>query len=197
MSINKLTSCLACCADMKVLGQLAFLLLLGGIWCQNNRNAKASSKSTKRSGGNQGGEVGQSPPEVDLTPGNTGGTGNNRGTGGTAASRRESTAGARAAGQQTDDMRLLFLKNTQVTCNDGTAAGWDVLAHFCTYFFYWNPKQEMHSCNIHHLLSGCLIWEATEESYLFVVLQVLHKGVQRKPPMAVISGRWVFKNPTG
>uniref|UniRef100_A0A3B4VDG1 Notum pectinacetylesterase 2 n=1 Tax=Seriola dumerili TaxID=41447 RepID=A0A3B4VDG1_SERDU len=78
---------------MKILGQLAFLLLLGGIWCQNNRNAKASGKSTKKSGGNQGGEVGH---------GNT---------------------GARAAGQQTDDMRLHFLKNTQVTCNDGTAAG--------------------------------------------------------------------------
>ncbi|KAM7418648.1 hypothetical protein PAMA_015989 [Pampus argenteus] len=108
---------------MKVLGQVAFLLLLGGIWCQNNRNPKASSKSTKKSGGNQGGDVGQSPPEVDLTPGSTGGAGSNRGTGGTAESGREGTAGARAAGQQTDDMRLLFLKNTQVTCNDGTAAG--------------------------------------------------------------------------
>ncbi|KAM7393768.1 hypothetical protein PAMP_020617 [Pampus punctatissimus] len=107
----------------QVLGQVAFLLLLGGIWCQNNRNPKASSKSTKKSGGNQGGDVGQSPPEVDLTPGSTGGTGSNRGTGGTAESGREGTAGARAAGQQTDDMRLLFLKNAQVTCNDGTAAG--------------------------------------------------------------------------
>uniref|UniRef100_H3D3E3 Notum pectinacetylesterase 2 n=1 Tax=Tetraodon nigroviridis TaxID=99883 RepID=H3D3E3_TETNG len=29
----------------------------------------------------------------------------------------------RKAGQQTDDMRLHFLKNNQVTCNDGTAAG--------------------------------------------------------------------------
>lgn len=34
-------------------------------------------------------------------------------------------------------------------------------------------------------------------SCLFVVLQVLPKGAQRKPPMAVISGRWVFKNPSG
>lgn len=137
-------------SDMKILGQVAFLLLLGGIWCQNNRNAKASGKSTKKSGGNQGGDVGQSPPAVDLTPGSTGSTGSSestgstgstggtgstgstrgtestgstRGTGGTAEAGREAAAGARAAGQQTDDMRLHFLKNTQVTCNDGTAAG--------------------------------------------------------------------------
>lgn len=128
-------------SDMKILGQVAFLLLLGGIWCQNNRNAKASGKSTKKSGGNQGGDVGQSPPAVDLTPGSTGSTGSSestgstgstggtgstgstRGTGGTAEAGREAAAGARAAGQQSDDMRLHFLKNTQVTCNDGTAAG--------------------------------------------------------------------------
>ncbi|XP_040892469.1 carboxylesterase notum2 [Toxotes jaculatrix] len=135
---------------MRILGQIAFLLLLGGIWCQNNRNAKATGKSTKKSGGNQGGDVVQSPPTADLTPGGTGGTGSTRGTGGTggtgstrgtgstggtggtgstrgtggtAEAGREGAAGARAAGQQTDDMRLHFLKNTQVTCNDGTAAG--------------------------------------------------------------------------
>uniref|UniRef100_A0A674PAU4 Notum pectinacetylesterase 2 n=1 Tax=Takifugu rubripes TaxID=31033 RepID=A0A674PAU4_TAKRU len=32
-------------------------------------------------------------------------------------------ASSKPAGQQTDDMRLHFLKNNQVTCNDGTAAG--------------------------------------------------------------------------
>ncbi|KAF1395497.1 hypothetical protein PFLUV_G00012120 [Perca fluviatilis] len=114
---------------MKILGKVAFLLLLGGIWGQNNRNAKAGGKSTKKSGGNQGGDVGQSPPVVDLTHGSTGSTGSTRGigstrgTGGTAEAAQEGAAGARAAGQQTDDMRLHFLKNTQVTCNDGTAAG--------------------------------------------------------------------------
>uniref|UniRef100_A0A7N8XYV4 Notum pectinacetylesterase 2 n=1 Tax=Mastacembelus armatus TaxID=205130 RepID=A0A7N8XYV4_9TELE len=111
---------------MKILGQVAFILLLGGLCCQNNRNAKASGKSTKKSGGNQGGDAGQSPPVVNLTPGNTGATGNTRGTGGTGGTveaGREGSAGARAAGQQADDMRLHFLKNTQVTCNDGTAAG--------------------------------------------------------------------------
>lgn len=105
---------------MKILGHVVFLLLLGGIWCQNNRNAKASGKSTKKSGGSQGGDAAQSPSVVDLTQTSTGNTG---GTGGTAEAGREGAAGARAAGQQTDDMRLHFLKNTHVTCNDGTIAG--------------------------------------------------------------------------
>lgn len=135
---------------MKILGKVAFLLLLGGIWCQNNRNAKATGKSTKKSAGNQGGDVGQPAPVADLTPGSTrgtGGTGSSRGTGSTGNSRgtagtggtggtgstrgtaeaaeagQEGAAGAQEAGEQTDDMRLHFLKNTQVTCNDGTAAG--------------------------------------------------------------------------
>ncbi|XP_034715302.1 carboxylesterase notum2 [Etheostoma cragini] len=114
---------------MKILGKVAFLLLLGGMWCQNNRNTKAGGKSTKKSGGNQGGDVGQSLPVVDPTHGNTGSTGSatgigsTRGTGGTAEAAQEGAAGARNAGQHTDDMRLHFLKNTQVTCNDGTAAG--------------------------------------------------------------------------
>lgn len=107
-------------SDMKILGQVAFLLLLGGICCQNNRNAKASGKSTRKSGGTQAVDAGQSPPVADVTPGSTGGT---RGAGGTAEAAREGAAGARAAGQQADKMRLHFLKNTQVTCNDGTAAG--------------------------------------------------------------------------
>lgn len=103
--------------DMRILAHVALLLLLGGIWCQNNHNAKTSGKSTKKSGGNQGVDVGQPPPVVDLTAGST------RGTGGSAEAKREGAAGTRAAGKQTDDMRLHFLKNTQVTCNDGTAAG--------------------------------------------------------------------------
>lgn len=115
---------------MKILGHVAFLLLLGGIWCQNNRNGKASGKSTKKSGGSQGGDTGQTPSGVDLTQTSTGSTGSNRGTGGTSATAeagRLGAGGARAAGQQTDDMRLHLLKNTHVTCNDGTAAGWDAL----------------------------------------------------------------------
>lgn len=104
---------------MKILGQVAFLLLLGGIWCQNNRNAKAGGKS-KKSGAAQGGDVAQAAPAVGVSPGSTE---SSRGTGGSAEAGQEAAAGARAAGQQTDDMRLHFLKNHQVTCNDGTAAG--------------------------------------------------------------------------
>ncbi|XP_041642123.1 carboxylesterase notum2 [Cheilinus undulatus] len=105
---------------MKLLGQAIFLFLIGGMWCQNNRNAKAGGKSARKSGGNQGSDAVQSPPAADLTPGSTE---NTRGTGGSAEVGREGAAGARAAGQQMDDMRLHFLKNTQVTCNDGTTAG--------------------------------------------------------------------------
>lgn len=86
-------------------------------------------------------DVGQSSSEVDLAPistGSTAGTSNNRGTGnkgGTSNNRGAGTVGANggsgnsrgtsspAPGQQTEDMRLHFLKNTHVTCNDGTAAG--------------------------------------------------------------------------
>ncbi|XP_062420524.1 carboxylesterase notum2 [Pungitius pungitius] len=112
---------------MKLLGKVAFLLLLGGIWCQNNRNAKASGKSSKKSGENQGGDVDQSPSVGGLTSGAVGSTRSTGSSGssgrGTSEAGREAAAGARAAGQQTDDMRLHFLKNNQVTCNDGTTAG--------------------------------------------------------------------------
>lgn len=111
---------------MKILGQVTFLLLLGGIWCQNNRNAKASGKTTKKTGGNQGADVGQSTSVVDLTPESTGTTRSTGGTGGnrgSAEAGQEGAGGARTAGQPTDDMRLHFLRNNQVTCNDGTAAG--------------------------------------------------------------------------
>lgn len=105
---------------MKILGQVAFLLLLGGICCQNNRNAKSSGKSSRRPG-NQGGDVSQPAPVDDSTPGPIG----------AAETGREGTSGGQTSAQQTgsqnnrpsDDMKLQFLRNTQVTCNDGTAAG--------------------------------------------------------------------------
>ncbi|KAK2919352.1 hypothetical protein Q8A73_003723 [Channa argus] len=84
---------------------------------KNNRNTKASGKSTKKASGSQGGDAGQSSSVVDLTPtntGNAGSTGSTRITGGTAEAGRDGATGARAAGQQTDDMRLHFLKNSQV-----------------------------------------------------------------------------------
>lgn len=101
-------------SDMWILGHVAFLLLLGSICCQNIR--KTGGKSTTKSGGRQGGDVGQSPAVVSVSARSTG-----RGSGGLAEAGRE--AGARATGQQKVDMRLHFLKNTHVTCNDGTAAG--------------------------------------------------------------------------
>lgn len=106
---------------MKVLGQFTFLLLLGGIWCENSRNGKAAGKATKKSAGQQGGDASPSAPVVALSSRGSGGAASSRGSG--ADSGREGAAGARAARQQTDEMRLHFLKNTQVTCNDGTAAG--------------------------------------------------------------------------
>lgn len=102
--------------DMWILGHVAFLLLLGSICCQNIRNAKTGGKSTTKSGGKQGGDVGQSPAVVSAAARSTG-----RGSGGLAEAGR--VAGARATGQQKVDMTLHFLKNTHVTCNDGTAAG--------------------------------------------------------------------------
>lgn len=106
--------------EMRLLGPAAFFLLLGTIYCKSNRNAKFGGKSPKKPGRNQGADVSQSPL-LDVAAGSTG-----RGSGGLAVAGRNGAAAARAAGQQTDDMRLHFLKNNQVTCNDGTAAGWDV-----------------------------------------------------------------------
>uniref|UniRef100_A0A3B3ZWK4 Notum, palmitoleoyl-protein carboxylesterase n=1 Tax=Periophthalmus magnuspinnatus TaxID=409849 RepID=A0A3B3ZWK4_9GOBI len=113
---------------MKILGLVAFLLLLGATVCQNNRqnNVKTGGRSTKKTGGAQGADVSQSSTEVDLPPRSTGSTA-------AAASSREQGSGNRGAapvgagstrspGQQAEEMRLHFLKNTHVTCNDGTAA---------------------------------------------------------------------------
>lgn len=103
--------------DMKILGHVAVFLLLGSICCKNNRHTKSGSKSSRKSGGNQRAEVSQSPP-VRAAAGSSG-----RSSGGLAEAGRDGASAARKAGQQTDDMRLHFLKNNQVTCNDGTAAG--------------------------------------------------------------------------
>ncbi|KAF7216416.1 carboxylesterase notum2 [Nothobranchius furzeri] len=107
---------------MKIQGHVTFFLLLGGIWAQNSRNAKAGGKSRK-AGGIQAGDAGQSPPAVDVAAASTGNTGSGRSSEGPANPGQDGAAGARAAGPQTDDMRLHVLRNAQVTCNDGTAAG--------------------------------------------------------------------------
>ncbi|RVE75694.1 hypothetical protein OJAV_G00001530 [Oryzias javanicus] len=105
---------------MKISACVTLLLFLGGIWGQSNRNAKSSGKPVKKVGANLGGDAAQPPPGAGVTAGSS------RSSGGPAESEQEgaaAAAAARAAGQQTDDMRLHFLRNTQVTCNDGTAAG--------------------------------------------------------------------------
>lgn len=102
---------------MRLLSHIAFVLLLGGIWCQNNRNAKAS-KSPKKPSGSQRVES-QTPSVVHESTGSSRGSGGSRGS---AEAGQEAAAGGRAV-QQGNDMRLHFLKNTRVTCNDGTAAG--------------------------------------------------------------------------
>lgn len=102
---------------MRLLSHIAFMLLLGGIWCQNNRNAK-TPKSPKKPSGSQRVES-QTPPVVHQTTGSSRGSG---GSGGSAEAAQEAAAGGRVV-QQTDDMRLHFLKNNRVTCNDGSAAG--------------------------------------------------------------------------
>uniref|UniRef100_A0A8C9TAT2 Notum pectinacetylesterase 2 n=1 Tax=Scleropages formosus TaxID=113540 RepID=A0A8C9TAT2_SCLFO len=89
---------------MNVLGHVILLLLLGVVTCQNNRNAKPASKSPKKMG-SAGGEV---APESETQP---------------VTSASEPKSGA-SNQKPSDDMKLHFLKNTQVTCNDGTAAGY-------------------------------------------------------------------------
>ncbi|CAL9700727.1 unnamed protein product [Knipowitschia caucasica] len=108
---------------MKILGLVAFLFLLGPIVCQNNRqnNVKTGGKSTKKSDGTQAADVNQSSAEGGAA---VTGSSRNRGGGNRGASVAPAGAGStRTPGQQPEEMRLHFLKNTQVTCNDGTAAG--------------------------------------------------------------------------
>ncbi|XP_057700474.1 carboxylesterase notum2 [Corythoichthys intestinalis] len=103
---------------MRIFGQVVFLLLLGMNWCKNTK-VQSAKKSTLRNQANIGV---QTSPEAAFS---TGSVSNNRGTGdnGGGESTREDVAGARATKQQADEMKLHFLKNPHVTCNDGTPAG--------------------------------------------------------------------------
>lgn len=84
--------------DMKILFHVIFLLMLEGIYCQNNRNAKASSKVPKK----------PSSPSAEVGPDDD-----------TRAGSQQSAS----ANKPADDMKLNLLRNTPATCNDGTAAG--------------------------------------------------------------------------
>ncbi|KTF73193.1 hypothetical protein cypCar_00044585 [Cyprinus carpio] len=97
-----------------------FLLLLGVISCQNNnRNAKSDGKPAKKPN-SQVIEMIQDGPEDVPNPALAG----------AGDSSKETNSGGRGTAQQSasvnkpvDKMMLHFLKNTLVTCNDGTAAG--------------------------------------------------------------------------
>lgn len=105
---------------MNIQCHVVFLLLLGVISCQNNnRNAKAGGKPAKKPN-SQAIDATQHGPEDDPNPGLAG----------AADSSKETNPGGRGTSQQSasvnkpvDEMKLYFLKNTLVTCNDGTAAG--------------------------------------------------------------------------
>lgn len=92
--------------DMKILWHVIFLLTLGGVYCQNNRNAKPSGRAPKKP---------SSPSaEISLEDDSTLSSGKETRSG------NQQTA---AANKPTDDMKLHLLRNTLATCNDGTAAG--------------------------------------------------------------------------
>ncbi|XP_022520388.1 carboxylesterase notum2 [Astyanax mexicanus] len=93
---------------MQILCHVIFLLMLGGISCQNNRNAKPSGKPAKKTSSTQA-EVAQHTPDEDSNPGP-----------GTAA--RGTQQGA-STNKPADEMKLHLLRNTPAICNDGTAAG--------------------------------------------------------------------------
>uniref|UniRef100_A0A671TCB2 Carboxylesterase notum2 n=1 Tax=Sinocyclocheilus anshuiensis TaxID=1608454 RepID=A0A671TCB2_9TELE len=105
---------------MNILCHVMFLLLLGVISCQNNnRNAKSGGKPAKKPN-SQAIETTQHGPEDDPNPALAG----------AGDSSKETNSGGRGNAQQStsvnkpvDEMKLHFLKNTLVMCNDGTAAG--------------------------------------------------------------------------
>lgn len=105
---------------MNILCHVMFLLLLGVISCQNNnRNAKSGGKPAKKPN-SQAKETTQHGPEDDPNPVLAG----------AGDSSKETNPGGRGTAQQSasvnkpvDEMKLHFLKNTLVTCNDGTGAG--------------------------------------------------------------------------
>jgi len=116
---------------MRFLGSLALLLLLlEGTRCQNTRQAKASGKPAKRTPNQGGANVSRPQPAEDDSPvvprgaaAAAGGGGGGGAVVGAAEAAREAPSGGHAAVQPSEDMRLQFLRNAQVTCNDGTAAG--------------------------------------------------------------------------
>ena len=120
---------------MKLLVLLALVLLLEVACCQSNRPTRPGGKPAKKTG-TQGATVPRTPPAEEDSPAAPGG-GAGRAAGGAGAgaaaaegpveAASEAQPGGPVVGQQSEDMRLQFLRNLQVTCNDGTAAGYGAL----------------------------------------------------------------------
>ncbi|XP_047669841.1 carboxylesterase notum2 [Tachysurus fulvidraco] len=91
---------------MKVLCHVTFLFMLGGIFCQNNRNAKPSGRAAKK----------PSSPSADVGPDDDSAPSPGKDT-------RAGNQQTASANKPADDMKLHLLRNTPATCNDGTAAG--------------------------------------------------------------------------
>ncbi|XP_054635897.1 carboxylesterase notum2 isoform X2 [Dunckerocampus dactyliophorus] len=103
---------------MRFLGQIVFLLFL----CEISNGATKVKTSKKSTHASQASNAVQPSPVAHISAGSVS---NNRAAGGPGGgeSTRDGAAGAQAAKQPTDEMRLHFLKNAHVTCNDGTPAG--------------------------------------------------------------------------
>ncbi|CAL8358798.1 unnamed protein product [Boreogadus saida] len=108
---------------MRLLGPLAVVLLLEVSCCQSDRPTRPGGKPAKKTGGAQGAGVPPRPPppaeEVSppVAPGRGGGAE------GPVEAATEAQPGGPVVGRQAEAMRLQYLRNPQVTCNDGTAAG--------------------------------------------------------------------------
>ncbi|CAL8269610.1 unnamed protein product [Gadus morhua 'NCC'] len=108
--------------DMRLLGLLAVVLLLEVSCCQSNRPTRPGGKPAKKTGA-QGASVPRAPPAEEDSPAAPGGGGAE----GPVEAATEAQPGGPVVGQQAEAMRLQYLRNPQVTCNDGSAAGYAAL----------------------------------------------------------------------
>lgn len=123
---------------MKILYHVILLFVLGGISCQNKSNSKPTGKSSKKAGS----QTGDGAHEDDAP-------------GGPADGGRGSSQQSASNSKSADEMKLHFLKNTQITCNDGTAAGWGAQSRSanCWELLFHSASLIMFaSCVWHYLL---------------------------------------------
>ncbi|MGH0131966.1 UNVERIFIED_CONTAM: hypothetical protein FKN15_008626 [Acipenser sinensis] len=104
---------------MNILGHVVILLLLGEAVSQNRRNSKSNSKVPNQGKKtlNPAGEPGPAASNDDTFPVESSSVEDSKDT--TVYQLTNSN----------DDMKLYYLKNTQVTCNDGTTAGFYLREH--------------------------------------------------------------------